>query len=74
MFTRTSGRPVGLSGGGRTAATASGSLSQTATTPVDQMSGSRELAVRAAPISASVRAPYRTRAMSYRPSLMGRHL
>lgn len=74
MFTRTKGRAVGLSGGGRTAATASGSLSQTATTPVDQMSGSLALAVRAAAISASLRAPYLTRAMSYRPSLMGRQL
>lgn len=57
MFTRTSGRPVGLRGGGRTAARASGSVSQRATTPVDQISGSLELAVRVATISASVRAP-----------------
>ena len=58
---------MGLSGGGSTAATTSGSLSQTATTPVDQMSGSLELAARAAAISASVRAPYRTRAMYVPP-------
>ncbi|MDQ0944423.1 hypothetical protein QFZ67_006128 [Streptomyces sp. V1I1] len=54
---------MGLSGGGSLAATASGSLSHTATTLVDQMSGSLELDARAAAISASVRAPYRTRGM-----------
>lgn len=59
---------MGFSGGGSTAATASGSDSHTATTPVDQMSGSLLLAEREAAISASLRAPYRTRAMSYHPS------
>lgn len=69
MLARTRGRSAGLSGGGRTAATTSGSVSQTATTPVDQMSGRLELFSRDAAISASVRAPYRTRAM-YRTTLV----
>jgi hypothetical protein len=67
MFTRTRARSAGFSGGGSTCATASGSLSQTATTPVDQMSGSTARLYLAAWMSASLRGPYRTRAMTEPP-------
>src|SRR3954452_15352630 len=62
MFTRTSGRSAGTSGGGSTAAITSGSVSQIAITPVDQISGRLERSSEDFFRLSAGRAPYRMRA------------